>query len=244
MRRKFADITITPSRFDPNSIRELILKASILDYKLVGFNIHATKANFLPIIQEAAKGFDLDIVSRVDVTFEKQWLIKKHLQKYRRKVELISLRGINRAIISFGCRDRRIDIISLDPDHKFTLFKGDIANILEQGKVLELTARPLIFADNIKKRVRALQQYEKIIKLALHKGIKTVFGSGATTCYELRDAGSLASIMVAFFDVSYKDALDSLSKNIFEIVERNRFKLSKRFIWPGVYISSKSEKHD
>ncbi len=236
MKRRFAEITITPSSFSKEEFKNMLNTASFLGFKVVGFNIHVKNFKNIPEVKNYAEKLGLELVSRVDVTFSDIGLIKKYLKKYRKKVELISIKGFSRKIISFGCRDRRIDIIRVDPHYKFTLFKGDVKQILEQDKAIEITAKPLIYAKNFQERVRTLQSYEKTLKTILKKRIKFVFGSGACSPAEMRDARSLASLLVSFFDMDYAKALDSLSCNVMSIVERNRLKLSPNFIWPGVYL--------
>ncbi|RLE66860.1 MAG: hypothetical protein DRJ38_00480 [Thermoprotei archaeon] len=237
MKRRYAEVTITPRVISEKELNKIIDTAIFLGFKVLGINVHARDFKSISIVKNKIEQSGLDFVSRIDVTISDINSIKKYLRKYRRKVELISLRGISRKLIAFGCRDRRIDIIQVDPRYKFTLFKGDVRLILEQDKVLELTAKPLIYANSKAEWIRTLQLYDKILKIISRKNIKFIFGSGASTFTEMRDARSLASILVSFFNIEYDRALDSLSNNIHKIIERNRFKLSPRFIWPGVYLA-------
>jgi len=238
MRSKFAEVTITPRTTSEEELVKIIDTADFLGFKILGINVHIKNLkDIYPLKNKIMRDYKMELVSRIDVTLPDINLVKRYLRKYRRKVELISLRGISRKLIAFGCRDRRVDIIRVDPRYKFTLFKGDIIQLLEQDKVIELTARPLLYASNKKEFVRTLQLYAKTLRVVSKKKIKFIFGSGAGTFTEMRDARSLASVLVSLFNINYITALDSMSKNVWTLIDRNRFKLSSRFIWPGVYLA-------
>ncbi len=231
MARRFFETTLRP--LDLAEAGEFFRLAALLGYCAISLVLDPRRLDAAVELKRSAAEWGLDFVSRIDVTADSNAAMKRLLRKFRRRVELISVRGLDRRTISFGCRDRRVDLVTVERCAKF--YRGDLDNLLSQDKSVELVARPLLRYSG-RERGAVIRVYREVFERPERRGVKVVVGSGAQRPLEIRGPRELAALFAEVLDASQRDMLDAISTNPLRLVERNRFKLSEYFIMPGVYL--------
>ncbi|MCS7105196.1 MAG: RNase P subunit p30 family protein [Thermofilaceae archaeon] len=192
-------------------------------------------------LRDSGKLEDVDVVTRLAIdTHVETGFLKRLLQKWRRRVEIISVHALSRELTALACRDTRIDIVTLVPGAR--VFKGDIWYMKEYGKRLELLLNPLQEAD-IVSRSKALAYYSTIINLVDKKSElqqSLIFSSGAMNICQLRDPRALVSLL-KFLGLSTNASLDTVSTNVLKLVSECRDKLSGIVPVRGVRIISRED---
>lgn len=80
-----------------------------------------------------------------------------------------------------------------------------------------------------------IEYLKRNLENAVKRGIPVVASSFATEPLELRDPYGLAALL-SLLDVDEDHALEMVSKNPYDMVERNRAKLKDSYIQDGVWV--------
>ena len=177
----------------------------------------------------------IDLVFRAEIRDLRPYLAKKILRKIRKKFELISMAPTNREQTVFACRDGRVDIITLLPDEKITLYKGDISNIKREGKIVELLITPLRRVSSPRELANKLYSYRRILYLLKEKKISFIISTGAYEPEEVPDPYSKAALLEILGGFNTEEALNALSR-VYDLIDENRKKLSGKMPVKGVEV--------
>ena len=183
------------------------------------------------ILRKLVSETGLDLAARLELATTDRAFAKRVLRKYRRSFELISIQPDSRAMASFACRDRRVDIVTLNPARYVPLYRGDWEYLREEEKLVEVRVYPLLAAADALIAAKLLGTYSLWIagapKTMLNRFVVT---SGAPslryllTPFGLLDVAVMLGLPGPGFEV------------ITEKVEINRDKISGIIPVPGVRI--------
>ena len=218
---------------DDELLRVLSIRLAEMRYRGAAFsttNPRIVKA-LRKTVKKLSKEAGLDIAVRLELTTTNQGYAKKVLRKYRRSFELISIQPGNRAMASFACRDRRVDIVTLNPARYVPLYRGDWEYLREEEKLVEIRVYPLLAVADTLIAAKLLGTYSLWIARAPKTMLnRFVITSGAPSPrYLLTPLGLL--------DVAAMLGLPGPGfKAIMEKVNINRDKISGIIPVPGVRI--------
>ncbi len=153
------------------------------------------------------------------------------MRKFRGKFEIISVKCINAQVSIVAARDRRVDLISIGRNTSIRNARRAINRIVD--KSLEIKISEILFATV--PRTAILRRLHEEAFFAKKKKVTTVISSGAKNSMMLRSPRDLVALGV-LLGLENDDALKSVSKNPLSIVERNREKLSTKWVAEGLKI--------
>lgn len=235
--RKFVDLHLCVPLEDPKILENMILKSCKLGYKMVGvpFPPNITK-NKINCFRDVCKNIGVDLVSRVDLTPKTTKELLANLRSLRRKFEVIAVTCTSKAVARQAAKDRRVDLLSFPTAHRRGVtFDNAEAELASVGVAsFEIDMMPLLSLSGVP-RIRLLSALRKQAAVARKFGIPIVISSGAPDTYYMRSPRDFIAV-TTLFDMPITVALDAISNVPFQIVKRNREKLSPKFVAPGVRI--------
>ena len=237
MKRLFADLHLSPPLNDFNYTCQLVKKAKKLGYHLLGFSTNLyTNKNSLISLKNFCKEIKIDFVSRIDLNPTNRNELKSQLRSVRRKYEVICVKCETKEVARQAAQDRRVDLLNFPSlFFKKRFFDHAEAELASNSlAALEIDIKPLIILKG-SSRTRLLSFLRRETAIAKKFKIPIILSSGIEKITFQRKPQEIATLMDLFdFDASL--ALDTVSKNPYSIVLRNRAKLSPSYIAPGIRI--------
>lgn len=235
MSRKFVDFSIRPKNI--SEAKKMIERAISLNYKFVGIvlNKEINEENFLKIKEFSLKN-KIDVFKKAEIEAHNKKEILNFLRKNRRKFEIISIICKTKEAMLLAARDGRVDTFILSLKDNLMIDKG-IASISKN--ILEIQAKEIIISK--KDLFRTTKNLMKMLEATKSYNIPLIFSSGAENIYEQRSAIVLKSFLNSF-GYSEEEAIKCVSDIPLKKIMENRFKLSNKFVMPGVRIVSNTEK--
>jgi len=233
---KFYDLRINPEKLDEDNVESFLDTLKRLGFHGVSiYNPNNRHGELLKLFKKKSEEREIDYVRRLDIIPKTKGELNKWLAKNRYKFEIIAVNPKNLEVARRAAEDERVDIIYFDDfEGLFDYIQARIMSRKE--KVLEICVKKLLSSVH---RPPALYKYYKILSIAGMYKLKIVAVSGATTLYDLRSPRDLCSTLNI---LGHKDDNYSCVRKIpSEIIEENRFKLSKTFVLPGVIIEGKED---
>lgn len=168
----------------------------------------------------------MECYSRCHLQISAQSLLKKALRTLRPLFDVISVEAETRAITAFGSRDHRVDLITLPQRNIPEILKGDIDEILKQGKFVEITLDRFFLGGSKPLDVAQVARVRETVKPLVDKGVGIVISSGPSSPYSPRDPRAVISFGEVFLGIKYEnlsrwmsDALRSrIAENIYKRV--------------------------
>jgi ribonuclease P/MRP protein subunit RPP1 len=237
MKRAFCDLHLRVNPKDSKIVAEVFRKATRLGYSAVSipftqkFNVEE-----LSKLRTQAKEAGIDFVSRADYHPHTENDLTNFLRKFRRSFEVICITCDNKEVARQAAKDRRVDLLNF-PSMDFRKRFFDHAEAeLACGclAALEIDTKPLMVLEG-PPRVRLLMSLRKEAAIAREFHVPIVISSGVSELQFMRKPRDLASIAF-LFGLDEVSAVESVSSLPGAIVERNREKLSSRFVAPGISI--------
>ena len=244
MTKQYYDLYVRVPEFDTNICEEVV--RLIKQKRYSGFStaiqinpsftrVTRSQMNFLEYCAKVAEHYGLDFVKRLDIRLKRVSAIKRFLQRYRRKFEVISVLGLNREVISFSSRDNRIDIITFYPSKNFKLLKGDIEYIKNGGKHVEFLISYLRECKSNEQPAYRLSLYRKNLELIERKKIIPIFSSGIIYPEFIPDSLSVIDFY-EMLGVKRETIIRGLSDDIKALIDKNRKKIMGKMVSPGVEV--------
>jgi RNase P/RNase MRP subunit p30 len=158
----------------------------------------------------------------------------RQLRRIRRKFDVICVVCKNKAVARQAAKDRRVDLLSFPlVDFRKRFFDRAEAELARSGlAALEIIIKPLLVLDSAP-RIRLLSYLHREIAVAKSFGVPVVVSSGVSQELLLRNMNEIAALCF-LFGLDKISALDACSKIPFGVVIRNREKLRKNFVSPGI----------
>ncbi len=237
MKRVFTDLHLRVNPKDVQATQRLIEKAAKLGYGRISFPFNAQlDENQSAALKAACTQAGIDFVLRADLKPRNQEDLMRFLRKFRRKLEVICILCDDKEVARQAAKDRRVDLLnfpSLDYHKRFfDRAEAELASCSQTA--LEVDVKPLLVLEG-PPRVRFLTSLRREVALALEFHVPLVLSSGVEEAHLMRMPRDMASLGY-LFGLNEAEALDAVSTNSDVIVKRNRDKLSKSFIAPGITV--------
>jgi ribonuclease P/MRP protein subunit RPP1 len=158
--------------------------------------------------------------------------LRKQVQKFRKKADIILVHGGDLKINRAATEDPRVDILS----HPYrSRFDGGVNHVLavkaaENRVALEINLKYFLLT-RPNQQYRVLNQFQQIMKLHRKYGVPVIITSDTSSFYGLRNPRDIIA-MAACFGMTNDEAMSALSKTPQEIIQRN--KIRDKVIVPGV----------
>lgn len=237
MKRVFSDLHLRVNPKDTQATGRLIERAAKFGYRRLSIPFsNQLEETQIAMLKNACDQTGLDFVVRADFKPRNQEDLMRFLRKFRRKLEVICIVCDEKEIARSAAKDRRVDLInfpSLDYHKRFfDRAEAELASCSQTA--LEVDVKSLLILEG-PPRVRLLSSLRREIALAKEFHVPIVVSSGVGEEHLMRMPRDLASLGY-LFGLDEMEALDAVSVNPTGIVDRNREKLSSRFVAPGISI--------
>jgi len=235
--RRFADLHLCPSIEDPDQVERMISKSSELGYQMIAMSVplNITQAR-ISRLQKICSDANLDLVTRVDLAPKSSKELLHYLRRFRRRFEIISVVCDSKSVARQAAKDRRVDLLIFPATKIYKRFfdhaEAELAS--NASSSLEIEMAPLLSLEGFA-RIRLISSLREESAVAKKFGVPVVLSSGATDEYLMRGPREY-SALAGLFDMGSPVALRGLSEIPVSLVERNRGKLSPRYVAPGIRV--------
>ncbi len=244
MKRTFADLHLRISPNDQQNAQRIIEKASNFGYHYISIPFASKlQEDQIVALKAVCSKAAVDFVLRADFRARTPDDLTHFLRKFRRKFEIICILCDSKEVARQAAKDRRVDLInfpSLDY-HKRFFDRAEAELACNSLAALEIDVRPLLVLEG-PPRVRLLGNLRREMAIAREFHVPIVLSSGIEETRLMRMPRDLASLAY-LFGLGEAEALDAVSTAPTAIVERNREKLSSRFVAPGITILKEGKIH-
>jgi RNase P/RNase MRP subunit p30 len=235
MKRMFADLNLHLNQKDLGEPTRIIAKVKALGYDLVGVPFsNETSIADAQKFRASCSLFSLDLASRVNIRPRTSNELTHILRRVRREFELVCVICESKEVARQAAKDRRVDLLSFPSlDFRKRFFDRAEAELASNClSAFEIDMKPIIVLDGAS-RIRFLANLRRETSIATEFHVPVILSSGASEPTLLRRPRELAAL-AALFGMNEDSALDAVSRNPINIVERNRDKLSFKFVAPGI----------
>ncbi|MBD3206791.1 hypothetical protein GF319_10690 [Candidatus Bathyarchaeota archaeon] len=207
------------------------LGANLEDPKLLDY---VSELGFTRIASEKISEHPkIDVVSKLNITPKNPNFLLQSLKKYRWKYEVISVTCFTKSVARQAGRDHRVDTM------KFPLkgnnFDYHQANLMKNtGSSLEIEIRHLL-EDDPQQLERNIKHLGKQVRIARRHEIPIILTSGAYSKYQLRTPRAIIALS-SLLEIEEHDAERMITETPNCIIDRNRERLSEKFVMPGVWL--------
>ena len=235
--KRFADLHLRVPLKNHHQAERMIKKASKLGYNLVSVplppNVTPEQRRQLEHICNDAK---VDFASRTNFSPRNSNELLHYLRCFRRKFEIIAVRCHTKEVARQAAKDRRVDLLQFSVTNlRQRFFDEQEAELASQAlSSLEIELAPLLQLTSFS-RVRLLSCLRREVAAAERAKVPIIITSGATNEQLMKGPHDYASL-TTLFDLSLSSALKALSETPLGTVERNRRKLSKDYVAPGIHV--------
>lgn len=237
MKRCFADLHLRANLRDQQATQRLIAKAAMLGYDHIAFS-SASKLNenesskLKAMCSEAG----IDFVSRVDFFPRSEADLTHFLRRFRRQFEVICIGCDNKEVARQAAKDRRVDLLNFSSLDYHKRFFDRAEAELASGSLteLEVDVKPLLILEG-PPRVRLLMNLRREVAVAREFHVPLVLSSGVGEERLMRSPRDMASLSY-LLGLDETAALEAVSTAPAEMVRRNREKLGRRFVAPGISV--------
>jgi RNase P/RNase MRP subunit p30 len=237
MTRVFADLHLRVNPKDQQTTQNLVNAASKFGYSMISIPF-TSKFNEEELTQLKATCSDagVDFVSRADYRPTTENDLTHFLRKFRRKFEVICISCDSKEVARQAAKGHRVDLLSFPSlDYHNRFFDRAEAELASNSSAsLEVDVKPLLILEG-PPRVRLLASLRREVAVAREFHVPLVVSSGLGEQRFIRMPRDMASLGY-LFGLDEASALETVSTNPAAIVSRNREKLSKRFVAPGIRI--------
>jgi ribonuclease P/MRP protein subunit RPP1 len=187
----------------------------------------ADHSGYFPEVRGRLEG--VDVIRGVEVVAKNANDLRKQVDRFRKKVQVLAVHGGDPAINRAACEDDRVDILMHPPDGKTSGINHILAKLAADKHIaIGFELLPIICAKG-GSRVRALSNYRTNLALVKKYEVPFVVVSGAMSFYDMRDVRAAISLC-RLFGMGEKDAIKGLSYYPEQILKRH----SPGYIMEGV----------
>jgi RNase P/RNase MRP subunit p30 len=237
MTRAFADLHLRVNPKDQKATQQLITKAAQFGYTQISIPFTSKHSEEeIAKLKSACSGLGLDFVSRADFNPRTENDLTHFLRSFRRKFEVICITCDSKEVARQAAKDRRVDLLNFQSlDYHKRFFDRAEAELASCSlAALEVDVKPLLILEG-PPRVRLLTSLRREVAIAQEFHVPLVVSSGVSEGRLMRLPRDMASLAF-LFGLDDAKALDAVSTNPAAIVDRNREKLSSRFVAPGISV--------
>jgi ribonuclease P/MRP protein subunit RPP1 len=235
MKRIFADLHLCLNPKDAVAASGVIGKSAALGYSLIGISFPSeTRESDYAELRKICVSRGIDWASRIDLRPKTREQLMNQLRRFRRKFEVVAILCESKEVARQAAKDRRVDLLNFPSIdfHKRFFDRAEAELACKSLAALEVDVKPLLVLEG-PVRVRFLWTLRQEVAIAREFHVPVVLSSGASSEMLLRKPRELA-VVGSLFGLDEVLGLDAVSSNPMAIVRRNRVKLSRGFVAPGI----------
>ena len=233
--RKFADLHVRLSEPNDKILTRMRQVAQDMGITLIGVAMPQTfVASQISTIRDISAKIGVEVATRVDLVPKDRNHLLSDLRSVRKRFEIVAVTCRSNQIATVACRDRRVDLVSFPVNSRHSRFRRSLARLFRE-KSLEVDIARLVEPKELPRHV-VFSRLRDQVSIAKTNRVSIVLSSGADNPLMLRGPREIAAIgmQLGLGDV---EALESVSEIPFEIVQRNRAKLSPNHVTIGVKLT-------
>lgn len=215
----------------PTSLESFIEMA-----KRIGLSGFATKEIVDGSITKMENGFS--VLRRADVSGRGLTSVKKQITKVRPQTMITAIPLTTVEIANWAAEDSRVDLLTLDPSRNNRFRESTARLAASSGTCLEIQFAPLLNLTGLN-RSKIIKAFREGIETAAGASMPVVLSSGAKHPMHMRSAMAMRHIGL-LLGMNPKLAETVVCRTPFEILERNKRRLSPEFVGEGVEIIQRS----
>jgi len=167
-------------------------------------------------------------VSRVDLSANSRAELLRLLRRYRALYDILAVKCVNQVVASVACRDRRVDVIFLDPANPRVKFGHQLASMLRGA--LELNVVSTFLGET---RREIFSTVAKEVAVATEHGSRVVLSSGCFSPAMVRSPMQVSAI-AASIGLSMEQRRLGVCDLPLSIIQQNQERRSPLFVEEGV----------
>jgi ribonuclease P/MRP protein subunit RPP1 len=237
MRKTFADLHLRLNVKDHAKALQAITKAAVLGYRLIAVPFSSeTCGDEVAKLKAVCSEAKIDFASRMDLRPRTQNELMHQLRRLRRKFEVICVNCENKEVARQAAKDHRVDLLNFPLlDFRKRFFDRAEAELASNSlAALEIDVKPLLALEG-PARIRFLSSLRREIAIAKEFHVPIIVSSGVSEVKFLRRPREMAALTF-LFGLDEASALKAVSQEPVAIVNRNREKLSAKFVAPGIRV--------
>ncbi|MCD1296150.1 ribonuclease P [Methanocella sp. CWC-04] len=215
---RYYDLNVHAYPEGATTISRFINAAKNSGYSGICISYHSDLFQNIKDSYPAEEGFT--VLSGVEISVHKANELRRQVDRYRNKVDVVLVHGGDEAINRAACEDSRVDILSHPHTGKTSGINHVIAKLAADKYVAVEFDLSYILCGKGGSRVKALSNYRTNLGLVKKYGAPYVITSSPRSLYDMRDIRSMISLCT-LFDMSEEDAIKGLSYYPSEILKRN-----------------------
>jgi len=215
--------------------RKLLMEAKRLGYSGVAVVKYMDDYNkeFLNHLMELKEEFNeksqdrsFMIYSGVEITPKNPEDLKRKVQKFRKKADVVIVKGGDLKINRAACEDPRIDVLSQPYKNRRDSGMNHVLakKAAENSVAVEINLKYLL-KTNPRNRYRVLNQFQQIVKLQRKFNFPIMATCAAASIYDLRTPQDVTALSRCF-GLTREEAVEIISKTPQEIIKRDKLRSS------------------
>jgi ribonuclease P/MRP protein subunit RPP1 len=215
--------------------RKLLMEAERLGYSGVAVVKYMDDYNkeFLNHLMELKEEFNeksqdrsFMIYSGVEITPKNPEDLKRKVQKFRKKADVVIVKGGDLKINRAACEDPRIDVLSQPyKNRRDSGMNHVLAKKAAENRVAVEINLKYLLRTNPRNRYRVLNQFHQIVKLQRKFNFPLMTTSAASSIYDLRTPQDVTALSRCF-GLTKEEAVETISKTPQEIIKRDELRSS------------------
>jgi len=236
--RRFTDLHLRFPKNGLNELEEMLTLSSDLGYSTVAVAFNQNMKEEIKQTRTICLDLGIDLVTRINMEPNTTGELLRAVTGLRHRFEIIAVKCSTRGVARQAAKDRRVDLLNFptEPAQREGLYFDRHEAALASGSLsaLEINASTIIGA-KASHRARLLATMRREVMEARRFKVALVLSTGAENLHGVKTPRDLASFLT-LIDIDWESALDTVSSEPLKIVERNRQKLRKDYLSPGVRI--------
>jgi RNase P/RNase MRP subunit p30 len=229
--KKYADLHVRLTDMNNEVLTQTGRCAKEMGFDLLGIVVPASLGqNQTSAIKQSLIDTGVDVTTRIDITPKDRNHLLSQLRSMRKMFEIVAVECTSPQIARIACRDRRVDVVSFPIMNRYAKFQSRIASLCRAS--IEINIAQIISPRNTP-RHWILSRLTDQVTTAKTSNVPIILSSGATNPLMLRAPREIAAIG-SLLGLETLEALESVSRNPFKIIERNRSRLSPDHVAFGV----------
>ncbi len=215
----YLDINVSSNLGEGESPPEEMAKISrILGFSGLGFADFSPKYSNKEL-KETLSNLPLRAYSRVNLNFDSVTKNRKILNRVRRSVDIVAVACLNRRVSVWAAKNTDVDLLYF-PDLKMfkQVDKSLVGLVYSSENAVEISVRHILLSKGLR-RANTLGILRRTAEIIRRGRTSLVITSEAHTRFELRSPRGLAALG-NLLDIPYDEAIEAVSKNPLEVLER------------------------
>ncbi len=214
------------------------LRSMLTHAKRLGFGAVGLASSDPHNLRDIGRGFDIDVVTRVDLRPESGRELLRLLSNLRWRYEVVAVECTKKEVARQSAKDHRVDILNFSPSPitrmKVWFDRQEASLASEAGCALEINISDILRAEPFQ-CAKLISVVRAEIDNARRKDVPVVVSSGADSPMLMRGPREIVALL-DLLSVEEEAGREMISQNPLMIVERNRGKMAPGFVAPGVRV--------